>query len=624
MDDKRVLGDYTLIKQIGQGALGAVYLAEHRFMKKQFALKVFPEDLCSERGFIQRFEEEVGQLSILEHPNIVKLHNISYDQGAYFLVSDCIVDEFGETTNLGQYLQNKDNILSEEEIFRLLKQIADALDYAHNIKGQGRGLAHRGIKLNNILVSQGSQGVNLYLSDFGLSRIVGTGTFMTRTFKIVAESLGIEKNLTSGAVEIDKLAPLHTSFLQSFQFLSPEQKNLSSGFEVDAKADIYAFGILMYYLLMEEFPEGYFDLPNGRHQNLQYQWDEFVRSCLQKLPTKRPNSLISGLDAIKSAKKTSMLNPTAESFATIKSSELQLRPDVHTTDGSATNSGEFLRPILHTAQLERPKHDPDPAAAFQVDSSVKQYTPEQKEERFIQPLLTEMVVIKGGTFSRGSSDGNRDEMPRHQITIDSFAIDIHPVTNEQFVRFLEAMGGVKDGNHNDIIRLKDSRIYNSKGRFSIESGYIKHPVVGVTWYGAGAYAKWIGKRLPTEAEWEIAACGGIDNALFPSGDDIEKSQANFFSSDTIAVMSYPPNGYGLYDNAGNVYEWCQDWYGYNYYETSIQEPNNPMGPLQGVYRVLRGGCWKSLREDLRCSRRHRNNPGTVNSTYGFRCAAEVQ
>ncbi|HRD55499.1 MAG TPA: formylglycine-generating enzyme family protein, partial [Parachlamydiaceae bacterium] len=112
--------------------------------------------------------------------------------------------------------------------------------------------------------------------------------------------------------------------------------------------------------------------------------------------------------------------------------------------------------------------------------------------------------------------------------------------------------------------------------------------------------------------------------LYPTGNEIEKSQANFFSSDTTAVMSYPPNEYGLYDMPGNVYEWCYDWYGYNYYEVSIQEPENPMGPLQGVYRVLRGGCWKSLKEDLRCSRRHRNNPGTVNSTYGFRCVTDVQ
>ena len=111
---------------------------------------------------------------------------------------------------------------------------------------------------------------------------------------------------------------------------------------------------------------------------------------------------------------------------------------------------------------------------------------------------------------------------------------------------------------------------------------------------------------------------------YPTGGDIERSEANFFSSDTVNVMSYPPNQFGLFDMAGNVYEWCQDWYDYSYYEHSFQEPEDPRGPQQGVYRVLRGGCWKSLKDDLTCSHRHRNNPGTVNRTYGFRCCADVK
>jgi formylglycine-generating enzyme required for sulfatase activity len=234
-----------------------------------------------------------------------------------------------------------------------------------------------------------------------------------------------------------------------------------------------------------------------------------------------------------------------------------------------------------------------------------------------------MLIIPANPYFRGSNQGARDEMPRHAVNLSSYAIDIHPVTNEQFVRFLEAMGGEKDAHNNDIIRLRASRVKRVAGRLSIESGYSKHPVVGVTWYGAVAYAAWVGKRLPTEAEWEIAASGGLEGMQYPTGENIERSEANFFSSDTTAVMSYPPNGYGLFDMAGNVYEWCQDWYGYNYYETSVQEPDNPKGPLQGVYRVLRGGCWKSLKEDLRCSHRHRNNPGNMDGTYGFRCAADV-
>ncbi|MGA8163584.1 MAG: bifunctional serine/threonine-protein kinase/formylglycine-generating enzyme family protein [Waddliaceae bacterium] len=623
MEEERALGDYTIIKQLGHGALGSVYLAEHRFMKKQFALKILPEDLCSDRGFMQRFEEEVSQLSILDHPHIVKLHNISYDQGCYFLVTDCIVDEVGENINLAQYVQTREQPLSEDEVFQLLFQIAHALDYAHNIKGQGCGIAHRGIKLNNILVSKGEKGRHLYLADFGLSRLIGTGTLLTRTYKAVAESLGIGDEIAKGTIDSEKAAPLHLSFLQSYHFLAPEQKRLDTAVSVDAKADTYAFGVLAYYLLTREFPEGCFPMPA--------KWEGLLRSCLQSDPNNRPGQLLDVLEKLKDPSRGAVQHKTAEELLQLTGGgmevELQAVQAAEQTQkviSSQKGGGGALKPIIHSTQIERPQHDPDPAAAFHVDQSVKHYIPERKEEKNIQPLLTDMVIIQGGHFYRGSRDGNRDEMPYHQITLESFAIDIHPVTNEQFVRFLDAMGGVKDSHHRDIIRLRDSRMRSSKGKFSIESGYLKHPVVGVTWYGAAGYAKWVGKRLPTEAEWEIAARGGIDNAYFPYGEDIEKSQANFFSSDTLAVMSYEHNGYGLYDMAGNVYEWCHDWYGYNYYETSRQEPVNPAGPLQGVYRVLRGGCWKSVKEDLRCSRRHRNNPGTVNSTYGFRCAADVQ
>lgn len=619
MDELRELGDYALIKRIGQGALGPVYLAEHRFMKKQFAIKVLPEDLSADRGFIHRFEEEVGLLTALQHPHIVRIHNISYDQGRYFLVTDCIVDDVGETTNFAQYLlQKRAAGLTEDEVFRLLAQLADALDYAHSINGENYGIAHRGIKLNNILVSRGDSGVNLYLSDFGLSKIVGTGTFLTRTFSMIAETLGVKS--APSKVETADLSPLHNSFLQSYNFLAPEQKSLEKAALVGPAADVYSFGILAYYLLMNEYPEGYFDLPSDKFPECRYQWDRLIKECLRSSPRNRPLQLRQSLEAVKRKRESMQAHPTAEALT------LKADPAMEALAGTRAAQREeaHLRPVIRNTQIDRPRHDPDPGAVFNLDTSVKQYTPERKEEGSAQPIPTEMVVIEGGAFYRGSNDGNRDEMPRHQITIDSFAIDIHPVTNEQFVRFLQAMGGVKDSNHNDIIRLKDSRINYSKARFSIESGYLKHPVVGVTWYGAVAYAKWVGKRLPTEAEWEIAALGDLESELYPTGAEIEKSQANFFSSDTTAVMSYPPNSINLYDMAGNVYEWCQDWYGYNYYETSVQEPINPKGPLQGVYRVLRGGCWKSLREDLRCSRRHRNNPGTVNSTYGFRCAADVE
>lgn len=620
MTDKSELGDYRIIKEIGKGALGSVYLAEHRFMKKQFALKMLPSELSSDRSFIQRFEEEVSLLASLEHPHIVKIHNVSFDQGQYFLVTDCIVDAVGETTNLGQYLANRKQPFGEEELWQLLSQLARALDYAH-----GKKIAHLGVKLQNVLVSQVNDRTNLYLSDYGLSKIIGSAAVLTRIYKRTAEALGIQSatadNYGQQTTDSKKLSALHDSFLQSFLFLAPEQKWLAQTvLEKPAFCDVYAFGVLVYYVMLKQFPEGVFPMPSETFKNYRWNWDSLIRSCMQRDPANRPASLMAALDQVKSTvvpRRTiipSIIVNEPKELVAVAASPVQQEENVD----------HVVRPVIRTGSIERPQHDPNPEMAFQVDTTVKHYTPESQEVSDIQPLLTEMVVIKAETFLRGSKDGSRDEMPRHKVTLPSFAIDIHPVTNEQFVRFLELMGGEKDSNHQDMIRLKESRIKRRGGKFLIESGYVKHPVVGVTWYGSVAYAKWVGKRLPTEAEWEVAARGGHEASLYPNGEDIEKTQANFFNTDTTAVMSYPPNGYGLYDVVGNVYEWCHDWYGYNYYESSMQEPDNPKGPLQGVYRVLRGGCWKSLKEDLRCSRRHRNNPGTVNGTYGFRCAADVE
>ena len=665
--DKNVLGDYAIIKQIGQGTLGTVYLAEHRFVKKKYVLKVFPEELATDRSFIQRFEKEIIPLESLDHPHIVKIHNVSFAEGYYFLVTDCIVDCFGETTNLTQYLGTSKQSLNENEVLELLSQVASALDYGHKKQFGQTELTHRGIKLNNILIGKGEKGLHVYLSDFGLTHIVGEGVVLTRLYKILADLLSLdlfksplkkggEGLYLTSSFESSKLSKLHASFLQSYHFLAPEQKIFRDK-SVGPKADTYAFGILAYFLLTHSFPEGYFPLPSHIHPDYRMNWDVLIAECLKPDPSKRPSSLLNLLEkmALPSGKekkasqnqeekrqnleafqgpssyaKENLSNSKKETAAsttavmekkTAKVDEKQTKM-LHEISEAVKKTNP--KPLLNPGEIKRPEYDPDPAAAFHIETTVARYVPKEKEIKDIKPLQTDMVIIKGGEFERGSDQGGRDERPRHKILLKSFALDIHPVTNEQFVLFLEVMGGEKDANNQDIIQLRESRIKRHSGKLVIESGYSKHPVIGVTWYGAIAYAKWVGKRLPTEAEWEIAAYGKQNGATYPTGMSIERTQANFFSSDTISVMSYSPNAYGLYDMAGNVYEWCQDWYGYTYYEVSMQEPENPQGPLQGVYRVLRGGCWKSLQEDMRCSHRHRNNPGIVNRTYGFRCAADVE
>lgn len=582
------LGDYTILKRLGDGPFGEVFLAEHRFIKRQFVLKLMPEEICSNPIFMRRFESEISEIAALDHPNIAKIHNVSSANDRFFIVTDPQVDSLGQTMNLERYLDLKGKGLTEEDDLQLLTQVASALDYAHEAK-----LIHGALKLTNILVAPDEKGVRLLVSDFGLTRLIGEKICLTRICHKMAQ------NFPS------------TQFLRSFAFLSPEQK--AGDGEVSDKADAYAFGVLAYYLLFRKIPEGCFDLPSRGLPDLVQNWDLLISRCLQTNPNVRPQNLIQAM-------KEYLVAPRAILKEMLHLSEVEPKPD--TSQQMAFELEEAPKPVLKPQEIARPEFEPDPGAIFQRETHVSHYTPTKVETAEIEPILTEMVVIPGGTYTRGSSEGARDEMPRHKVNLPSFALDIHPVTNDQFVRFLQAMGGEKDHNNNDIIRLRDSRIKRSNGKLIIESGYAKHPVVGVTWYGAVAYAKWIGKRLPTEAEWEAAASAGRET-IYPSGSEIERSQANFFSSDTTTVMSYPPNPFGLYDMAGNVYEWCHDWYAYNYYDASAVEPDNPQGPPQGVYRVVRGGCWKSLKEDLRCSHRNRNNPGAVNGTYGFRCAADV-
>lgn len=611
------LGDYLIQKQLGRGAFGAAYLASHRFIKRNFVLKVLPEDLASDPHFLRRFENEVSAISNLDHPHIAKIHNVSMDSGLSYLVLEPVVDELGETMHLDRFLALKANSLSEQEIETFLRQVASALDFAHEA-----GIAHGGLKLSNILVAPEGSSVKLLLSDFAISRLIGEGRAFLRIVEEVAKAL-------TPPIHTSRAAELSSGFIKNFAFLAPEQKSAAPSDLAIEKCDAYAFGILTYYFLIGKIPEGAFELPSRLLPNYQCNWDLLINRCLQNNPNMRPQNLALAMDEYLKAprsigsigKEVYSLGEIEPKIDSVLQMDFEFAPNVP-PKAAPPPQQETLKPVLKETFIARPEYEPDPGAIFQRDLLVSHYEPTKVEIQEVEPLLTEMVIIPGGTYVRGSNEGARDEMPRHSISLPGFALDIHPVTNEQFVRFLQAMGGEKDRNNNDIIRLRDSRIKRIAGKLTIESGYWKHPVVGVTWYGATAYARWIGKRLPTEAEWEAAASSGRD-CLYPTGTDVERTQANFFSADTTAVMSYPPNPFGLFDMAGNVYEWCQDWYAYNYYDTSALEPANPMGPPQGVYRVLRGGCWKSLKEDLRSSHRHRNNPGTVNGTYGFRCAADV-
>ncbi|MEK7399599.1 MAG: SUMF1/EgtB/PvdO family nonheme iron enzyme [Candidatus Poribacteria bacterium] len=219
----------------------------------------------------------------------------------------------------------------------------------------------------------------------------------------------------------------------------------------------------------------------------------------------------------------------------------------------------------------------------------------------------EMVLIPAGEFQMGSNDGENDEKPVHAVYLNAFYMDKYEVTNTQYGKFM------KESKHEAPKYWNDSS-FNTPN----------HPVVGVSWNDAKAYAEWAGKRLPTEAEWEKAARGGLVGKLYPWGDTLTHDDANYNGTGgkdiwkyTSPVGSFAPNGYGLYDMAGNVWEWCADWYDSNYYSNSPK--SNPAGPSSGELRVLRGGSWSdNLVNALRVAFRYYVNP-LYYSSIGFRC-----
>lgn len=227
-----------------------------------------------------------------------------------------------------------------------------------------------------------------------------------------------------------------------------------------------------------------------------------------------------------------------------------------------------------------------------------------------------MVYVPAGEFLMGSSNADRDEKPEHHVTLDAFWIDRTEVTNAQFARFLNDQGNQTEGGVTSLdVRSPDCGIEAAGSVFRPKAGWEELPAANVSWYGAQAYATWVGGRLPTEAEWEKAA-RGTDGRTYPWGNGEPNSTRANFSADAgapVAVGSYPAGAspYGALDMAGNMWEWVADWYGEGYYAQS--PARNPQGPDSGEARVLRGGSFYNSEDLMRCARRNSYGP-----YYGYR------
>jgi formylglycine-generating enzyme len=279
-----------------------------------------------------------------------------------------------------------------------------------------------------------------------------------------------------------------------------------------------------------------------------------------------------------------------------------------------------------------------------------------------------MIRLDGGRFLMGSEDADSvkadGEGPVRQVTIDPLYLDQYPVSNEQFEAFVRATGYATEAEvfgwsfvfvghlmekgtetqHPEGLRwwrkVAGADWRHPEGPDSSAAYRGNYPVVQVSWNDAVAYSGWAGKRLPTEAEWEFAARGGLEGKRFPWGDDLTPGgvhlcniwQGEFPDHDTAEdghsapapVDTYPPNGFGFYTITGNAWEWCSDYFSPDHHLLATRV--NPVGPDQGATRSIRGGsylCHASYCNRYRVAARTSNTPDSATTNVGFRCARDV-
>jgi eukaryotic-like serine/threonine-protein kinase len=645
-------GKYKVESLLGMGGMGAVFRARHTFINNEVAIKVILPKMAMSEDVVERFLREARAAAMIDHPNAIKVTDFGKASGVLYLVM-----EFIQGYSLTSVIR-KNGYLQPTLTANIMSQVCAALDAAHS-----HNIIHRDLKPDNIMIKQNDLGqLVIKVLDFGIAKIKTpeeSSTSLTREGSIIG----------------------------TLNYMSPEQ---CRGEELlDSRSDIYSLGVVVFEMLTGTLPftaptptgvavKHIVDPPPALRSivpSIPEQIDRAVLRALEKEPGaryKRAGEFAAELvnaarhsDSTQRLSAPGLFDEPAKGGTRALSDEMlgdlggdntfnlpaslpsSATSDYHkvttetvdsvntTVSTQKTKTGET---VIRTGEHEGPVI-PSPVkrratlfvglavalvvllgGGYLAISKLGQKGPAPPGSQKIDPALPGMVLIKGGWMKMGTLDGYEDERPMHDVYVDSFYLDETEVTNEQFEKFANETSHItvaeKEGS--DL----DWRTYNTSGRKN-------HPVVQIAWDDAVAYAKWAGKRLPTEAEWEYAARGGMVGKRYPWGDEAPQDRAvfglvdqvmgdNLIDIPTQPAKSKQPNGYGLYNMAGNAWEWCQDFYDPSYFTKS--PPKNPTGPSEGQTRVLRGGSWYTDFNQIRVSKRNSDVQTGYQYDFGFRCA----
>lgn len=289
--------------------------------------------------------------------------------------------------------------------------------------------------------------------------------------------------------------------------------------------------------------------------------------------------------------------------------------------------------VLVSCETDLPQPT-QPGVTQATEDTISSSNCSHEGERIVSPLDgTVMMCVPAGKFLMGSdlqesSAVQEDEVPVHEVEVDAFWMDRTEVTNGQFLHCVQA-GICRE---RKVSPFQWGVSSDTREDYFSNPAYADYPVIMLSWEEAQTYCNWVGRRLPTEAEWEKAARGASlpegqeQRRIYPWGNELTCKMAAYFDCvpDTQPVVSYLDSSspYGVLNLSGNVWEWTADWYEPDYYEHSAAV--NPSGPVSGDFHTLRGGAWNSLSADVRVTNRINGKPEHyTDGAVGFRCAADV-
>jgi serine/threonine protein kinase len=594
------IGRYQLLEKIGEGGMATVYKAYDTELKGPCAIKFVRMEKLESQKALHRFRLEAEVLAKLDHPNIVK--NLAYGdhEGTPYLVMDYVSG--------GTLKKRLGEPIPWKEAITLILPLARALSYAHKQK-----IIHRDIKPSNILIAGDGR---LLLSDFGVAKILE----LDETLDLTGTGVGV------GTPE----------------YMAPEQ---GRGERVDHRADIYALGVLLYELITGRKPfqadtpmaviYKHINDPLPRPKQYINSLPDTMEMILFKALQKKPDYRFQDLDE---------LIDDLENLLQDKKIAIKTQPSQFKLFYILLFAGLSLIAVMLAALLflllkppgENQMATANPVNSTQVEIATAAVIPgdiptsptvmaEPTRAEGLANIVAYLtdgmsgVYVPAGEFLMGASasddEADEAEKPQHPVYLDLFIIDSYEITNEMYRKCVSA-GGCK------APTLTSSP---TRSNYFTDSQYKDYPVLYVDWGMAAAYCSWVGRRLPTEAEWEKAA-RGPHWQTYPWGEVLDCNYANYGGcvGDTTETRSYPQGKsmYGVYDMAGNVWEWTADWYDQGFY---LDTPfKNPAGPGPGTERVLRGGSNKTGGRLVRTTYRRGFDPFADMDDTGFRCADSVE